>query len=164
MCHRTKEYNIDCIPTTIFHQSFLYFFVHTSRYRDLIAMSSLSHQRPTVDVSRNRTVIANNKFWPSLATRGLKFGQCGQNWIISENYTNQYEVYSVISIPDNCWKLPIAAIFWPPEGNKWSAWRNIYSFLKTCMISANTKYEVDWAISILNNCQTTSVLEQFSSR
>ena len=86
--------------------------------------------------------------------------------IIPENYTNQYEVYSMISIhvPDIGWKPPIAAFFWPPEVKKWSTWPNIFLSLKTCIISAYTKYEVDWVISILDNGQKPSVLEPFSGR
>ena len=59
---------------------------------------------------------------------------------------------------------PFKTIFRPPEGKKWSSWPNNYSFLKTCIISEYTKYEVDWMISILDNGQKPSVLEPFYGR
>ena len=59
----TEEYNIGCIHTTIFHQSFLDLFVQTSRSRDIIVAWSLSRQGLTVDtakMSRKRSVILIN--------------------------------------------------------------------------------------------------------
>ena len=86
------------------------------------------------------------------------------DWNIHEKYNNQYEVYSLMSVPDNDRKPQIAAIFLATRGEKWSTWPNIFSSLKTCIISAYTKYEVDWVISILDNGQKPSVLEPFSGR
>ena len=145
-----------------FIKPFLTFFVHTSRSRDIVAVSSLSQQSSTADMAnkcRNRSTDFGH-LWPP---EDWNLANISKHWIISENYPNQYEVYSMISIPDNGPKPPMA-MFWPPEGKKWSTWPNIYSFRKTCIINAYTKYEVDSVISILENGQKPSVLELFSGR
>ena len=89
---------------------------------------------------RNREFIIKRQLWPFLATRGQK--------IISENSPNQYEMYSMVSMPENDQKLPTAAIFLPPEGQNLT---NVPPNRTIHLSSVYKIYEADSVTSIPDN-------------
>ena len=115
-----------------------------------LAQSVHTSSMKWIEWSVFQITVRLHQYWSHFpAARGPKFSECCTNPKLFLNTQlaslyNTYEVHWIISIPDNGWKLSIAAFFRPPQSRKLE---NAAKYEKSCFFSDSECFLKNYDIS-----------------